>query len=343
MGCTRISTPEEHGGLGVGSRGSFLVAEEIAGGAPGIAGVLLLEDLLSSTVSTLLGSGSTQAAPLDTMLAEPAVDSAWGLVAASPDQAVRLPSSGLDVVSWSSSPDRDARVERTGAGWRLQSVRLRTVANAAHARHLFVFVADADGVDLCYLDADTAGVSRTEQTTSGLRAHGFADLLLDDVTIPAEGVVQTSGDGAARTLESLLTRINIGVGFKAAGLARQAHQVTVDYCTTRVQGGRPIIEHDSVAASLWAASSTVSSIRSLATSAAERVVGVPGDLRDGLRVRSEVERTLAPTVVDLLALLGAYGVSHEYPLAKMYRDATTLTMSGAVATAEGVFARVSTF
>src|SRR5207302_398954 len=97
----------------------------------------------------------------------------------------------------------------------------------------------------------------------GIRASHTAEVLLDDVRVPAECLL-----GGEDKLEARLARAREGgrtasqaamrtfeasrpiVGAQAVGIARAAYEFALDYAKERTQFGRAIIENQSIAFTL---------------------------------------------------------------------------------------------
>ena len=71
-------------------------------------------------------------------------------------------------------------------------------------------------------------------------------------------------EGYADHVRTTLTAFNAGAGCSAAGLGRAAYESALRYTRERVQGGRPIFEHQSVRSRLFRMYSLVQASRTLA-------------------------------------------------------------------------------
>jgi len=92
---------------------------------------------------------------------------------------------------------------------------------------------------------DLPGVSRGKPTNKlGQRALNQGEIFFDDVRIPAEYMV-IGKEAYAAVVEQILTGANASMGTIFVGVARAAFEHALDYAKMRVQGGVPIIEHQS--------------------------------------------------------------------------------------------------
>ena len=120
----------------------------------------------------------------------------------------------------------------------------------------------------------------------------------------------------------ILCQANGGMGSTFAGVARAALELAVDYAKERIQGGVAIFEHQSVTARLFEMFRKVEAARSLN----RRVVlynALSGSPQVQYAIASKVTSTTAAFEVasGALQIFGGNGLSREYPVEKLLRDA----------------------
>lgn len=351
MGVHRIAIPEPFGGLGAPAEVALATAMEVAGGAPGLASQLLFEGVLASVAARFAGAGAG-AGPERLRAALDAEASAPGGLAlavlhpgADPEAAVALPGSGLRFHAGRAPAGAAASVTQDGAGLRLRSVRLPLVANGDRCAHLLLVVGPAPGGDQArtYLlpVAQTAGLRREPAAPRlGLRLHSHADVVADDVLLGQDRIVIGPADTPA-FLEQVLAALNAGMAARAVGLAARAHDHALAYARTRVQGGKHIVEHRSVAEVLWRTDAAIDTVRRAMGTLAASVDGAAVDLRPALAARTAAAAMVVPAATEMTELLGGYGITTEYPLEKLYRDAQALAVAAGSVEGPGVVAGVS--
>lgn len=350
MGLHRVAVPERFGGLGAPFGLALLALEELAAGAPAFAGRLAHDNVVRTVLAGFAEGPDAQRLRDALDATEPA---AGGLAVAflqprdGAEGAVRLPGSGLGVRTTryrTGQQPASGVVERTaGGGLRLRDVALRTVAGADGASRLLLLVGspgeDPAAVASWVLDLDRDGVVRQPRTRlTGLRAWPRADLLLGDVSLAPGGQAVAPAD-AGRLLEALVAAAATATAATAIGLASRAYDHAFEYCCTRVQGGKPIIQHESIAAVLWHSSYLLATVRQAVHGATATADGVP-DLRLAASLWAAATDMVLRVTVDSLELLGGYGVTTEYPLEKLHRDARTLTVTSGLLEGAGVHGRV---
>jgi alkylation response protein AidB-like acyl-CoA dehydrogenase len=185
---------------------------------------------------------------------------------------------------------------------------------------------------VCLVSLDLPGVTRGPALEKhGMRALPQGELFFDDARIPKQNMV-VEADGYADHVNATLTGFNAGVGCVAAGLARAAYESALEYTKERVQGGRPIFEHQSVRTRLFRMYSLVQASRSLSCQVSLRAV----DLAEAGRaaalqnsIASKVFCTRAALEIAILGvqLHGGVGMTKEYPAEMFLRDAAALTIA----------------
>jgi alkylation response protein AidB-like acyl-CoA dehydrogenase len=123
-------------------------------------------------------------------------------------------------------------------------------------------------------------------------------------------------------LETVLTLANAGMGTIFVGVARAALEHALAYAKERVQGGVPIFQHQSVKARLFKMFAQVEAARSLA----RRVVvynamNQPGLVQYSIASKVFSTSTAFEAASSALQIYGGNGLSREYPVEKLLRDA----------------------
>ena len=167
--------------------------------------------------------------------------------------------------------------------------------------------------------------------TSGLDKMGShssptGELFLDNVKVPKENILGKPGDGAKIVFSSLNhTRLSAAAG--AVGVAQACLDVAIKYCNDRKQFGKPIGHFQMNQDMIAQMSTDIEASRLLVYKAAW--VKDQGQLNNGLDVAQAkyfAGETVTKCANYAMRILGAYGYSTEYPIARFYRDAPTYTM-----------------
>ncbi|HJO62426.1 MAG TPA: acyl-CoA dehydrogenase family protein, partial [Desulfobacterales bacterium] len=167
--------------------------------------------------------------------------------------------------------------------------------------------------------------------TSGIEKMGSfssptGEIYLENTKVPTKNIIGNPGDGTKILFGSLnQTRLSAAAG--AVGVAQACLQEAIRYCNERKQFGNPIGQFQMNQDMIAQMSSEIEAARLLVYKAAwakDR-----GRLNNGLDVAQA--KYFAGEVVTKCAnyamrILGAYGYSTEYPVARFYRDTPTYTM-----------------
>ena len=120
--------------------------------------------------------------------------------------------------------------------------------------------------------------------------------------------------------------------YRAAGLARAAYESALGYTRERVQGGRPIFEHQSVRSRLFRMYSLVQASRSLSCHVYVRSAtllqrGEAAPLQDSIASKVFCSRAALEIATLGVQLHGGVGMTQEYPAEMFLRDAASLTIA----------------
>jgi acyl-CoA dehydrogenase len=159
----------------------------------------------------------------------------------------------------------------------------------------------------------------------GLRGSPTAEVVFDDVRVPARARLGQEGEGfkiAMGTLDE--SRLNIAA--VSLGAAACAIETAVEYARTRVQFGKPIIEHQGLQFILSELVTSLAAARALWEKAVtvlargeSRKAGVYAGMAK--MVASDLSMKAA---VDAAGVLGAYGLTKSYPVERLMRDCKAL-------------------
>lgn len=97
----------------------------------------------------------------------------------------------------------------------------------------------ADGTNVLLVDTrDGLNTERLEEK-SGIHANPTAQLHFDNVRVPKEYLIGSTGDGYKKVLERLMG-MRLGVAFQSIGMSKRAYTLARDYASERTSYGKPI-------------------------------------------------------------------------------------------------------
>jgi len=177
------------------------------------------------------------------------------------------------------------------------------------------------GGGVCLVPLELAGVSRGKPLDKlGQRALNQGEIFFDEVRIPAEYMV-VGADLYAGVVEAVLAMANASMGAIFVGLGRAALEYALVYAKDRVQGGVPIFEHQSVKARLFKIFTQVEAARSLAWRVMLYNNSNPPLVHYSIASKVFSTTTAFEAASAALQIFGGNGLSREYPIEKLLRDA----------------------
>lgn len=203
---------------------------------------------------------------------------------------------------------------------------------SAPVADVFVVFAKTDpqaghkGITGFVVERDAKGLSIGKaEALVGLRGSPTAEVKFDEVRVSVRNRLGEEGEGfkiAMSTLDE--SRLNIAA--VSLGAATAAVETAVEYARTRIQFGKPIIEHQGLQFILSDLVTALAGARALW----EKAVTV---LAQGASRKAGVYAAMAKLVasdlsmkaaVDAAQVLGAYGLSRSYPVERLLRDCKAL-------------------
>lgn len=222
---------------------------------------------------------------------------------------------------------QQVKAVKRGEEWILNGQKSAWVSCGPTATQVALFVGiDASmgmaGGGVCLIDLNSPGVSRGVPLNKiGQRDLPQGELFFDNVVIPEEDMLL---DPNAYEMGVCLTlsHANAGMGAMFTGVAQSALDLALEHCTHRTQGGKLLCEHQLVQKKLFDMFVKVETARAM--SRAAMIYNLSADMPDlKYSITSKVYSTQAAFEVssEAIQLFGGYGLSKEYPIEKIFRDA----------------------
>ena len=302
---------EEYGGLGTGTLLALVAIEEVSK-VCATSGLILAVQELGSLGLKLAGNEEQKQRYL------PRLASGEWLCA----YALTESGSGSDSAAMRSTARRE------GDEYVLNGSK-RFITNAGVAQLYTVFAkTDADqghsGISAFVVEADTPGfeVARVEPKM-GIKGSTTGELVFEDARVQAANLLGEEGDGFKIAMR-ILDRSRPGVAAQGLGLAQGATDYALEYAKTRETMGKPIGEHQIIAAMLADMETKCEAARGLLYKFGAAVdEGIEGSELTKLSAMTKLYCTdvAMEVTTDAVQVLGGYGYISEYPLERMMRDA----------------------
>ncbi len=154
----------------------------------------------------------------------------------------------------------------------------------------------------------------------GMRASSTCELILDNCRVPKSNVLGEVGKGYKIAIETL-NEGRIAIGAQMVGLAKGALGHAVAYAKERKQFGQPISNFQGVQFQLAVMATEIEAARLLVYNGARlRDAGMPFVTEAAMAkyYSSEIAEKVASKAIEIH---GGVGVTRDYPVEKLYRDA----------------------
>ena len=205
----------------------------------------------------------------------------------------------------------------------------RFITNAGVANLYTVFAktdpeAGHSGISAFLVEADAPGfeVARLEPKM-GICGSTTGELVFDGCRVPAEHLLGAEGEGF-RIAMRILDRSRPGVAAQGLGIAQGATDFALEYAKTRETMGKPIAQHELIAAKLADMETRCEAARGLLYRFGRMVDEGAAD--EELTKASAMAKLYCTDVAmevttEAVQVLGGYGYIKEYPVERMMRDA----------------------
>jgi len=325
LGFHKLIIPKALGGLEIDPLTWTLIVEQLGYGDAGICESLACS-LVPFLLAAVFGTGEMHELVRDYCndtdakmigcfaFTEPDHGSDWVLAA----------QSGFD------SPDMVPSVmaRREGGDYIINGQKSAFISNGPVATHALVILCldksrGMRGTGIALLPLDLPGVSRGKPLDKlGLRSYPQGSLIFDDVRIPEKWMLIADPEKGFETQQWILTPACELLSAVNTGLAQAAFDEALKYAGIRVQGGKPIIQHQSINLKLFNMLTMIETARSYSRRVAlHNAANPPGSAMHALSCKVHCTGTAFNVASEAMQILGGYGLSKEYPVEKMFRDA----------------------
>jgi glutaryl-CoA dehydrogenase (non-decarboxylating) len=301
--------PEEYGGIDIGHLAQSLLTEEVARGSSSLRVTFNTQCL--GTAYSILRHGTEE--QKKKWIPDLIVGQKIGCF------AITEPNSGSDVMSMKSTakPDGDGFILNGSKTW--ISLAAQADVGIVYAYH------DKDkgskGLSAFVVDMHLDGVSSSDLDKLGTRSTPTGEIVFEDVRLPGDALLGKLGDGVKICFSSLnQTRLSCAAG--GVGLAQACLDAAVQYCNEREQFGQLIGKFQMNQEMIANMAAEIEACRLLTYRAAwQKDQGQIGNVLETCYAKYMVGETVTRCAHNAMKILGAYGYSTEYPVARFYRDA----------------------
>ena len=329
LGYHGMAIPEEFGGMEMDPLGSALIAELMGWAAPDLA---VSWGVNFTPYAYAMYSPEPSMQELTRQFCadkEGKMTGCW---------AITEPDHGSDWIMFdghdSSNPDVAAQVRAVldGDEYVITGQKSAWVSNGTFAKYAALWVCldpskgmDAGGVAIIPLDLP--GIRRGKPLNKmGQRALNQGEIFFDNVRIPRYMMVAEDPDMYKFFSTAQLGLANAWMGLTFTGCAQAALEEALQYAQTRVQGGKAIMNHQNVKLKIFDMFASVEAARSLARRVSVYNSNQLDQMKPPAVHYSMASKVLATETAFRVAsqgiqIFGGYGLSKEYLIEKIFRDA----------------------
>ena len=234
--------------------------------------------------------------------------------------ALTEPDAGSDVAGITTRASRD------GDTWVITG-RKMFITNGTRAQFLTLAAQTEPGsrhrgVSLFVVDTDLPGISVSRKLRKlGMLASDTAELVLDDVRVPAENLIGAEPGQGFHQLSKQLQDERLAGAASSLGQAADILEQTIAYARERKAFGRPIGDNQVIAHMLADAATDLEAARALVYSTTWRVQQGDYPVAE-ISMAKKYAAQMGNRVIDAcLQVHGGAGYMAEYPVSRAFRDA----------------------
>ncbi|MEV7415698.1 acyl-CoA dehydrogenase family protein [Streptomyces sp. NPDC089919] len=314
LGFLGLTVPEEYGGSGGDHFSYVLVTEELGRGDSAVRGIVSVSLGLVAKTIAAWGDEGQKRAWLPRLCSGEALG-CFGLTE---------PGTGSDAGNLAT------RAVRDGDGYLINGSKM-FITNGTWADVVLLFARTGEapghrGVSAFLVPADTPGLTRREvHGKLGLRGQATAELVLEDVRVPAGALLGPAGKGFSVAMSALAKgRMSVAAG--CVGIAQAALDAALAYAGQREQFGRTIAHHQLVQELIADIAVDLDAARMLTWRVADLVDRGRPFATEASTAKLFASEAAVRAASNALQVHGGYGYIDEYPAGKLLRDARVMTL-----------------
>lgn len=314
LGFLGLTVPEEYGGSGGDHLAYCLVTEELGRGDSSVRGIVSVSLGLVAKTIAAWGDEEQKRQWLPRLTSGDALG-CFGLTE---------PGTGSD------AGNLTTRAVRDGGDYVINGSKM-FITNGTWADVVLLFARTNDtpghrGVSAFLVPTGTPGLTRrTIHGKLGLRGQATAELVLEDVRVPAAALMGPEGKGFSLAMSALAKgRMSVAAG--CVGIAQAALDAAVGYAGEREQFGRPIASYQLVQELISDISVDVEAARLLTWRVADLIDRGEDFATAASRAKLFASEAAVRAANNAVQVFGGYGYIDEYPVGKLLRDARVMTL-----------------
>ncbi len=310
MGLFGLTIPEEYGGLGVTTEEEALTSMALCEASPVFRSYMGTNNGIGGMGIVIDGTDAQKKKYLPRLATGEIIGSF----------ALTEPGSGSDAGALTT------RAEKHGDYYIVNGAK-RYITNAPEAS-IFTLMArtdpnskDARGVSAFIVERDSPGLTVGKPDRKmGQRGSHTADVIFENVRVPAENVIGGVEGMGFKTAMKVLDRARLNIASVCAGVAQRCLNEALAYAKERKQFGKPIADFQLMQAMLADSKTEIYAARSMILEAARK-----RDTGANITLEASCCKLFASEMVGRVAdravqIHGGAGYMQEYAVERLYRD-----------------------
>ncbi len=197
----------------------------------------------------------------------------------------------------------------------------RFITNAPFADVMCVFAKLEGDISLFFIEADKPGFSTDKKMDKlGLRGTDLSDVIFEDVRVPKDHLMGGKG-GKFDALKDAMTIGKLCLSAQCVGLMQASLEEAIKYSVNRMHFDEPIFDLQAIHWLLGEMASRLEASRWLTY----RAAFLKDQGMDTIKDMAITKLFVTQTAVDVcrfgMQVHGAYGISKEYKIERLFRDA----------------------
>ncbi|HZG01932.1 MAG TPA: acyl-CoA dehydrogenase family protein [Chitinophagales bacterium] len=159
----------------------------------------------------------------------------------------------------------------------------------------------------------------------GMRASETAEVIFDNVRVPAENVLGQVGEGFVQSMK-VLDGGRISIAALSLGIAKGAYDASLKYSKEREQFGKPISEFQGISFKLADMVTQIEAAELLTRQAADMKNRGERMTKESAMAKYYASEVCVRVATDAVQIHGGYGYTKDFPVEKFYRDSKLCTI-----------------
>lgn len=220
------------------------------------------------------------------------------------------------------------KAELVGDEYILNGQKAAWVSNGTIATHASLHLSldpllGMQGTGIAVIPLDLPGITKGKPLSKmGQKPLNQGEIFFEEVKIPKKYMIVPDPSAGPGFTQMILISANSGMAVTFSGLAQAAYDEALAYAKERVQGGCTIMQHQNIRLKIFNMFIKVEAARAYVRRMRKyQSANAPGSLAHAIAGKILSTETAFQVASEAIQILGGNGLTTEYPVEKMFRDA----------------------